>query len=833
MKGRLFYLDGKNVVKTTTDLQHAAEGGLTPFTTSNQARSAQDAIDHALDLAKKNDVDGTIKHMSRVEQALKKAKDLKRIPHNSNIDEVIKKLKELPPGDIPSDLLEQIKTVLKNADTEAKLLQNLDHYMSRGAMKEAQLLIEMLTPQSSSLTSSMRGKLWELASNIPADKFLKVVEVGLVSYDVYDAVQSASQEEYDKAYRSALLGALGAAEVGLLPLAPAIIADMFLDYVKAKGYTMIAAMQDCEFLMAGICNATGRAQETIEKPMRDYSPQTVFDNDQPVNTNEYIKVVQNHLQIMAHHCSVRGSNSKDRKIEEALYDRCLAQLIKEWNEYRIKKMGEVSKLELDFLKKIENTTLGLNAKPNPAKLPKTQEGKKSEVKVSVKAHYYYDKASVSRLYDSMNTLFKKFGGSNNLTYIRVKTTYRWKVDGQEVSNKEDYYSGGNTALFNEEEATKDLIFDTPGDHKVDFDFIVEIQFVAQYEVEMVNDFIEKLFMNQTITKSASITITVEDAADDDKDKDDSNKEPDDQTQQPDDQTQQPDDQTQQPDDQTQQPDDQTQQPDDQTQQPDDQSQQPDDQTQQPDDQTQQPDDQTQQPDDQTQQPDDQKQKPDDQTQKPDDISQNNTLDTTSKQSNSEEETIKSLLIEKAKILEEAKALAQKWDERTKKSQQIEKNLLREWDIWQTRGYSGMSSQQNKLSDQEFQNRYPKVYEARKKAKHFNECLKTFRKGDQYTEQRTKDITLIGQIISKVSMNDAEFKRSFPNVTGPFSIQTYLQKKRAEIDAMKNRSGIYEVTYPSGCIPTEITDAITPDKDKSDEKQSEEKRKRKLQPQLLV
>ncbi|MEW5820107.1 MAG: hypothetical protein AB1782_07930 [Cyanobacteriota bacterium] len=510
-KGKEFYLDGKNVVKTSTDLQHIAEGGYTSFTTSNQARSAEDAIEHVSDVMKKNDIDATIKQLGRVDKSLKKAKDLKRIPHHNNIDDVIKKLKDLPPGEIPADFVEQVNKVLKDSSTEAKLLQNLDHFWNNNSIKEAQLIAEMLNPKPTSLSASIKNKLWDLAGKIPADKFLKVVEIGLVSYDIYDAVQSASQEEYDKAYRSALIGALGVAEVGLLPLAPAIIADIFIDYTKEKGYNLIASAQDCENLMVGICDSPGRAPETINKPMRDYSAKTIFENDQPTNSQEYISIVQDHLQLMAHHCSVRGNNSKDRKIEQPLYDRCLKQFLKEWNEYRIKKMGDVSILESDYINKISSSTLGLSAEPDPAKLPEKENGKESEVKVSVSADYNLDNKAATDIYTKMNDNFKILGGKSHLTQIQIETTYLWKLDGKEISIESSYYSGGISGLFESDKAIKEFTFNKAGVYKVDLEFTIKIDFVSGItpaEEDIVRDIVERLNMDQIITKQTSIDITV-------------------------------------------------------------------------------------------------------------------------------------------------------------------------------------------------------------------------------------------------------------------------------------------------------------------------------------
>ncbi|MGD9580534.1 MAG: hypothetical protein AB7V50_04120, partial [Vampirovibrionia bacterium] len=217
---------------------------------------------------------------------------------------------------------------------------------------------------------------------------------------------------------------------------------------------------------------------------------------------------------------------------------------------------------------------------------------------------------------------------------------------------------------------------------------------------------------------------------------------------------------------------------------------------------------TSKPDTTISKPDDKTIKPDDSTTKQNDTVQNNTTQTTQNQGKSKEETLKELLLEKEKLLKDVKELSQKFSERTKKSQQMEKDLLHEWDKWYTIGHLNLSNAQRNLSEEELRQRYPKVYEARQKAKHFNECLKTFRKGDSYAEQRSTDFNNVTQILSKVSMSDIDFKNNFPNLTGPFSMQIYLQKKRLDVDDIKSRSHIYEIDFPAGCTPSDVTPVDT-------------------------
>lgn len=160
----------------------------------------------------------------------------------------------------------------------------------------------------------------------------------------------------------------------------------------------------------------------------------------------------------------------------------------------------------------------------------------------------------------------------------------------------------------------------------------------------------------------------------------------------------------------------------------------------------------------------------------------------------EEEIIKLLLQEKEKLLKEAKEVNKKLGEIGNNIDKTDKDLLTQWDIFNTEGYSGLSPQQFKLSDEEVKKSLPKVHEARTKAKEYRECLKKFRTdvGEKAPEYR-KACSTVAEMITKLSKPDPQFKTSFINVTGPFSIEKYLKQKRTELDEIQEKIDSFIVT----------------------------------------
>lgn len=194
------------------------------------------------------------------------------------------------------------------------------------------------------------------------------------------------------------------------------------------------------------------------------------------------------------------------------------------------------------------------------------------------------------------------------------------------------------------------------------------------------------------------------------------------------------------------------------------------------------------------------------TQKPDDKP-------STQKGNSEADILKALLEQKAKLLKDTRDISKKSDLRRDKSIQIEKDLLKEWDLWRTRAYASLSPEQLKLTDEQLKQKLPEVYKARQKYKQFSQCLKTFRTPDSNAPQRAEDSSKVNEILSVISEPDSRFTKRFPNITGPFSMEEYLKKKRAIIDDVKTRQHLLEVNFPLDCTPSNVTNIKPPvDKD---------------------
>jgi hypothetical protein len=507
-KGVVIYQDPKSnkVFTSNTSLEHMSEG-YGKFTLNGMADLTDEWIEHLDDAIGQGDPQFIKKYLERMDESLAKGKNLGRSQHDDYIRNLIKRLDKMKAGDaIDDELLAAIKAVRKKAAQEARMLRLLNKTTNP---RNIEMIYAMFEPKNTKW-KRFKNAVFDIADEIPIDTVLQGIFVAFDAYQSYDAYASGDPE---RALREAMAAAMSSVALG--PGILATITNAIIEDAKENGYSFVTNPQDCEDLLVGICEGVGRAG-IVDKKMKDYTLENIINNLQPINTQEFTSLIQAHLQVMAHQCTIRGhgefTNEQDRKAEQTLYDRCIKTLPKKWNEMRIKKMGDVAMIESDLIGTLQAGNVGLNAEPNPVKLPKKEEGKKSTATVNVIAIYDIDNKATSALYDKLYKALRPLGGKEHLAQIQLECLYIWTLDGKEISKEKSFYSGGLSELLEQKYGEKQFTFDTAGSYKVDFEFQVKINFISAIlpvDDDVVSQIVEKLNMEQIITKSATVDIKVE------------------------------------------------------------------------------------------------------------------------------------------------------------------------------------------------------------------------------------------------------------------------------------------------------------------------------------
>lgn len=248
--GRLFYKEGDRVFMGMTDLTHMSEG-LGTFDVGGMANTSRQWMDHIDDAARAGHGQQVAKYLDRLNRDLAKAKDLARIAHDpalrSEIQSISWALKDNPGG--VARLQGRIDAVLARGRQETEILQRY----ARSGPTARLVLAEALEDLAG--TGRLSRILREAGGMLTLDQALRSVTLYV---ELRRSMTYAAEEEFDRAYQTALAGALG-----MVSLPAGLVAELgawALDTAKERGIALVASTQDAWDLMAGVYTAVGRSE---------------------------------------------------------------------------------------------------------------------------------------------------------------------------------------------------------------------------------------------------------------------------------------------------------------------------------------------------------------------------------------------------------------------------------------------------------------------------------------------------------------------------------------------------------------------------------------------
>ena len=352
-KGRAFYNYNGKAYSGLTDLVHASEG-FGRFTSKGMGHTTTQWIEHAADELRKGDARALVKQLKRVDDDLHKGFDLARLGSDANYrNEIQSLITDLnKPGANVAEFTDRVNEVLRRGQFEAEILKRIDDV----GLKERAVLKTVLKSAESN------GKAWKaikkVASKVPYGAVLDGLMASAALYSVADTSMNRSDAE-----------AIAKLIPDLAGVAPGIlveIADSCMEEAKVTGYVMVANRQDALDLIAGIYTARGREQG-FERTGKKYDIESI---DQLVRQYRTRRKLEAFVRVRAEQAAARdaGVETKkvDKKVAQAIYDKCFPYLLHHWLEKR----DEYRREYIRLLNKLRITPLILVYSPNPAKITK-------------------------------------------------------------------------------------------------------------------------------------------------------------------------------------------------------------------------------------------------------------------------------------------------------------------------------------------------------------------------------------------------------------------------------------------------------------------------------
>lgn len=236
------------------------------------------------------------KHFERIDDYLARGKQRVSSYHDDYIKNLMKKVENA--SELNDDLLKEVNHALKNVQFDTILLKKMNNLK---VTKAVPLL---------SRWQKLRFKAIEVMDQVPIDRFISCVFTAL---DIYMSAEMMKSGNNEGAYRNLL-----AAGVSFVALPPAILANMtniIIDEMKVSGYSFVNSFQDCEDLLAGICQSTTQAK--LEKTIDD----VIYDL-QPVTSRDFRQAIGSTLQTNARDCVHKGfgpANDKSVMLKRQTY----------------------------------------------------------------------------------------------------------------------------------------------------------------------------------------------------------------------------------------------------------------------------------------------------------------------------------------------------------------------------------------------------------------------------------------------------------------------------------------------------------------------------------
>ena len=267
-----------------------------------------------------------------------------------------------------------------------------------------------------------------------------------------------------------------AAGVSFVALPPALLANMtniIIDEMKVAGYSFINSFQDCEDLLAGICQST--TNQKLEKTIDD-----IVYKYKPVTSKDFRDMIGPSLQTNARDCVTKGfgaaTDKVDHELEMDLYDRCLADLYVKWKKKRLEIMGQVAEANVQFVNLLQQQIIMLEAKPDPVILIK-EDGEIKETTTTITANVRIDEKQAETLFKQMFDKVKILGGKKGVTSVEARIQYIWTLDGKVIKEDNSYYMGMGK-LFDSDKLTIDIPIKEEGSYKVDLKIIVKTEYIS-------------------------------------------------------------------------------------------------------------------------------------------------------------------------------------------------------------------------------------------------------------------------------------------------------------------------------------------------------------------
>lgn len=457
-KGVLIYQDpvtGKTYTKTgeAIEFQHLIEGKAT-HTASDFADAADDFAKLIRDDIHAKDLRSMQKHLERIDEYLARGKQRVSGYHDDYIKNLIKKVENAE--ELTDDLLKEVNQALRNVQFDTLLLKRMNDLKVTKA-------VPLLTRWQ-----KLRSSAIEIMDQVPLDRFISCVFTAL---DIYMSAEMMESGNDEGAYRNLL--AAGVSFVGFPPAILANMTNIIIDEMKVSGYSFVNSFQDCEDLLAGICQST--TEQKLEKTMDD-----IIYKDQPVTSKDFREAVGPSLQTNARDCVHKGfgpANDKSDDVKETdLFDRCLADLYNKWKRRRLEIMGQVAEANVLFVKWLQGQIITLESTPEPVIITR-KDGEFEETKATIKANIRLDQNQGAEIFKRMRDPIRVLGGKKHVASVEARINYIWTVNGQQFHEDKDFYMGSGN-FFDPEMLTVELPIKKDGTYDVGLKTVIEVKYTS-------------------------------------------------------------------------------------------------------------------------------------------------------------------------------------------------------------------------------------------------------------------------------------------------------------------------------------------------------------------
>ncbi|MEG3640970.1 hypothetical protein [Magnetococcus sp. PR-3] len=406
--GRLFYSNkGKVAFMGSLDQVHLQEG-LARYTPSGMGNTAGQWADKLLDEIRGGDPKKISKYLKRVNNDLKKARELAKLPKGSRwfgeVERLAGELDDLAKANLSAadrskalgKLSLRARTLHRQAVREAGILKHWDK-ASKGQKVMLHYLMDSNTKQE--------GWIKKMAKNVPWGQVVK----GLLTY-VNVLQTSRALGEADDA--SALYAQVPMLITSLPASVIATITVEFLESAKGLGYRTMAMTQDAWDLLDGIYSAGGRAGSSENRRF------SLDDLVQLVPNEARLQGLVYYLALKSTDRGIGQETGKyDEKVGQEVYARVYPKILAAWKARREQLQQQIQQ---HAAAPFEHPIL-LTYSPAPARL-----GAKGEP-VTVQVRSSLSTKTVNRSHTTLKKLYGKLSKKANPWY---NISYDWnKKDG--------------------------------------------------------------------------------------------------------------------------------------------------------------------------------------------------------------------------------------------------------------------------------------------------------------------------------------------------------------------------------------------------------------------